>query len=291
MEDLFKSEDWISSDIDLKYLYSDLEFRKKDILKRNECIMLATLMKPEKDYFRFVIYSNPKYYSRENTGILNITDNECKNILKYKFIDKNNPKNRWQRGIVSARRRVLAHMTFCAGTKVPIAILTFDSAGLVYPEKYRRAELGYPNFDNCSVEDILRSVNACTSSAERTLNSTKKDYLLDKALMLSGEAITFFYSGSENSFLSAYTSLELMARRRFLNNHYDESPKKVDEKWRKEEKPPFIKRLLKEKHIPFNRGSIEKYKDLRDYIGHGGVNITKANKDMRKRAELPNERR
>lgn len=253
---------------DWKDLYRAKQFRNRSKLKNNECVILAHVLLHRS---LTIAPSNPNEWPAQ----VNFTTKDSRNILKFKFTDENpTDASRWYRGFVSARRRLVGHMTFCSGTAIPMSIILFDKQSYNQNDKYEPNAITYPQFDNIPIKKSIDKIRKLIKFVNGTLKSTKNKYLIDKSVIFSGEAIRFFYTAPELSFFSAWRSIESIAKYEFTKEETRRgtSQSKISKLWRNMDKIGYIKKVLSANKIPFDESKLKFYYYLRNYIGHGSVN-------------------
>jgi uncharacterized protein YutE (UPF0331/DUF86 family) len=260
-------------EMDFKILHAQKEFKKRNTLRKSECYILVNLMATTHYNLRFVNIAE--------VGSINFNKKDSKNVLKHKFIDRNSPSERWFRGFVPEKRRVLGHVIFVAGISIPLSFLMFDKRypkmnPTVYRDKHEAPISTYPKFDDLPDRKIESNVRNATKLAKETLKLTKNEYLLDKAIILSGEAVDSWFI-PELSFFSAWRSVETIAKFQFMKEqkvqHISENI--INDCWNRGWgiAREYIEILLQSNNISFNTSDLDTYQKLRNYIGHGSVDI------------------
>ena len=135
----------------------------------------------------------------------------------------------------------------------------------------------FPLFDDLPYQDIVNNIYNAPDTANKTLTLGESDILLDKAIILSGEAIRAWFI-PELSFFSAWRSIETIAKRHYrmeqCNNNIPEN--QINSTWnagRNNLRRTYIEKVLTDNKINFNKTDLDSYQDLRNYIGHGSVDM------------------
>ena len=185
-------------DPDWKPLYSKPEFTSRAKLSKDECMILARIMSPRS----FIL--SPVGDTRETPETIQITNTDSQHILEHRFSAQEDGANRWYKGFVSERRRILGHITFAAGTTMPIALIMFDGKFNNHAEKYEADPITHVKFEEIPMKASENRIHEAINLSKTSLKQTESDYFLNKAIILSGEAIRAWYIDPELSFLSAW---------------------------------------------------------------------------------------
>lgn len=268
-----------------KSLYNQREFKTRKNLRCNKYFILAHLVVTEKHSPYHIASINPnEQHENPNLGFINITKRDSSKILKFKFRDpiKNN-LNHYNNTFVPQFRRILGHILFCSGTLVSISMIAFNKNSYYQNEYIRPYYMAYAKFDDIPNRKAVSNTKNSALLAMKTINLGNSDYLLDRAIMLSGEAIGAWHI-QELSLFSAWRSIETMAKRKFRAKMVRRNVKlsKMNDDWNYSgtTRAAYVDSLLANKKIGLKSSDTKTYRDLRNYIGHGSVNIKKVNIDM-----------
>jgi len=258
--------DWQSNPI-CNDLFESEEYKRRDTLQNNECVILAHLI-PN------------KYIPVASRVPIETTISDSKKILKISFLHNYKKKSDiWSKGFVSRERIITGHIIFWAGTYVPICMLHFDKTLISGTKIYENSSfMTYPLFDRFGAKKIEENIHNAATLATASIKLTESDYLLDRAILFSGEAIQYFYAVPEFSFLSAWRSIELIAKHEFIQEELNKGIKygALKRKWENKrgyDKENYIAKVFHNNSVAFNKYNLKQYSYLRNYIGHGSINV------------------
>lgn len=259
-------------------LYNQTEYVNRNALQDSEYFMLAHLTPNQ-----FVHIAIP---NQSTNQLPQITAQDSQKVIKLKSDLYQDSTERWYKGFVPMRRRVQGHLLFAAGAEFSISLIMFDRSSYMHKDildPFFTSDL--PVFDDVLPNEIISNIHNAPDIANKTLALGDIDILLDKAIIFSGEAIRAWFI-PELSFFSAWRSIETMAKREFRNDELAKGTAYADIQnlWiygknisgsRTESglKRRYIEKILNNKNIPFKGSDLDTYQDLRNYIGHGSVDI------------------
>ncbi len=200
-----------------KVLFAQKEFRNRTGLKANEYYLLAHLMMTEKYAPYHIVSTNPQESQEDpNLGFVHISKEDTVKAFKFKFRDaiKGNI-GRYNNTLVPQFRRVLGHILFCSGALVSVSMVAFDKTFHYEKEYVAPYVMAYPKFDDIKTAKAVANIRNAAMLATKTVGLGNRDYLLDRAILLSGEAIGAWHV-QELSLFSAWRAIETMAKRRFV---------------------------------------------------------------------------
>ena len=251
-------------------LYKQPEYLNRGNLSESEYYIIANLPSGQPLH----IAADGSY----NGSLPRITEEDSKKIVKLKS-NKCKGSERWFKGFISMKRRIQGHLLFAAGTTISISMLMFDKNMWSHQEILEPFfDAILPKFDDDTYESIVNKIRNSTEMAQKTLDLGEHDVLLDKALVLSGEAIGSWFI-TELSFFSAWRSIETMAKRYYnIQNRNSLTLKELNDNWNKNGtlRQTYIKKVLRQNNIStriITDANIKVYQKLRNYIGHGSVDF------------------
>ncbi len=250
-------------------LYNQPEYKNRQQLPDSDYYVIAHL-NPNK----FIDIAYPENNNEDET-LRKITVEDSRKIVKLKqnmYIDL---KDRWFKGFVYMRKRIVGHMLFAASAQLSISMIMFDNKQ-EHKDTIDFSPGALPLFDdNISYKEVISRAHNASDIANQTLKLSENDALLDKAIILSGEAILSWFN-AEASFFSAWRSIETIAKRYYkLKEQNKGTPyNEINSKWcNGGTRRRCVENTLRNNGVSFNKKELDKYYELRNSIGHGSVDI------------------